>query len=96
MNNQKLITALLLQDMKHNQLVLGIEQLGFVSDDYHTLQIYDIVAELMGLQPGKISNKWSDIYLSYMKKVVHYDIEPMGKNLVSLAKECYQKLLACI
>lgn len=96
MNNQELITALLLKDMKHNQLVLGMEQLGFVGDDYHTLQIYDIVAGLMGLKPGTISNEWSDIYFLFMEKAMEYDIEPLGKNLIPLAEECYKKLLACL
>ena len=80
--------------MKHNQLILGLEKLGFVGFDYHTLQIFEIVAELMGLQPGTVSNRWSDIYIIYMEKVVQYDIEPSGKNLIPLAEECYEKLLA--
>ena len=48
----------------------------------------------MSLEPGTVSNEWSDIYLSYMEKVVQYDIEPLGKNLIPLAKECYEALKA--
>jgi len=72
MNNKELIITLIKQDMKHNQLVLGLQQLGLSCDDYHYLQIYRIIAELMGYKKGVIDEKWLGIYLGYIDKVIEH------------------------
>ena len=94
MDNKRLIVDLIRQDMKHNQLVLGLEKLGFSGEYFHSLEIIHIVAQLMGIKERNIEDEWYDTYFSFMHKVNQYEIDPKGENLRELAQSCYETLYA--
>ena len=52
MSNKELIVSLIQQDLKHSQLVLGLDELGMEASDKHCLDILDIVYNLMKVPGG--------------------------------------------
>ena len=52
--NEKIIEKLLITDIKHNQLINGLYNIGLMDNDKYTLNLDFIVAELMGLKNGNI------------------------------------------
>ena len=90
-----LIIELLVQDMKHEQLINGLYKLGFQSDIYG-LNISGVVAELLGIKEKDISWEWFEIYMDFIGKAKHYEITGRGKNLLSLAETCYTFLISHI
>jgi hypothetical protein len=91
----RLIVALIAQDMKHEQLLGAFEKIGFQSD-IHELLLLDIIAEVMGVPPKKMSWDWVDIYMKFMKAAEGFEITGNGKNLLPLAEACYAALKTCI
>lgn len=83
-----LIIHLLIQDMKHEQLVHGLHQLGFESQ-LHTLDIMAAVSELMHIPQEQLTWLWSDAYINVLKQARQYPITADGKNLLPLAEQCY-------
>lgn len=47
MRTKELIIKLIQQDLKHSQLVYGMNKLGFDGNDKHHLQLFDLVYTLM-------------------------------------------------
>jgi hypothetical protein len=92
--NKNLIIQLLMQDMKHEQLIAALRKLGFESN-IHGLKILEIVAGLMGIAEEEISWEWSEGYVNFMSQVRKYKIKGSGKNLLPLARECYKFLIVC-
>lgn len=88
MKIKNLIIQLLIEDMKHEQLISGLKNLGFVSEFYGS-DLCAVVAELMGIPEENISWDWMDIYMSFIRKAVHYEITDNGKSLLTLAETCY-------
>jgi len=86
--NKDIIIKLLIQDMKHEQLINGMQQLGFESD-MHGTDISTIVATLMGIAEDNISEDWMNVYLSFIRKAKEYTISDSGTTLLSLAETCY-------
>ena len=54
MESKKLIIALIQQDLKHSQLILGLDDLGLEASDKHSLEMFDIVANLMQVPEGPL------------------------------------------
>ncbi len=52
--NKKIIKKLLIADIKHNQLINGLYNIGLMDNDKYTLNLDFIVAELMGVKNGNI------------------------------------------
>lgn len=86
--NKQLIIELLMQDMKHEQLIDGLYKLGF-SSDLHGLNISGVVAELLGIKEDDIDSEWFEIYMDFLSQAKHYEICGTGKNLRPLAETCY-------
>jgi hypothetical protein len=93
MNPQQLIVHLIRQDLRHHQLILGLEALG-LSVEMHYLELHGVIAQLMGIE-GELSNEWLDTYMRCMERAPQYPITGRGDNLLLLAEECYQLLKAC-
>jgi len=91
-SNRQLIIQLLIQDMKHEQLVSGLRSLGFDSN-LHGSDISAVVAELMGINATDMSMQWMDVYMSFVKKAGDYTITDTGSSLQALAETCYTFLL---
>ena len=58
MSDKELIINLIQQDLKHSQLVLGLDELGMEASDKHCLEILDIVANLMKVPEGNVEYDW--------------------------------------
>jgi hypothetical protein len=91
MEHRNLIIQLLVQDMKHEQLINGLSTLGFESD-FHSLELFFIIAELMGINKEQVSHNWTDTYMGFMQQVNNYPITKNGENLLPLAEACYHFL----
>lgn len=85
---KQLIIELLVQDMKHEQLIDGLYKLGF-SSDLHGLNISGVIAELLGIKEADISWDWFEIYMDFVGQAKHYEICGTGNTLRPLAETCY-------
>ena len=95
MINKDLIIKLILQDLKHNQLVCGLEKLGLDGAGLHSLEVLEIVSGLMKV-PEPLSDGWGAIYVKCMEESVNYKITDRGEALKPLANRCFKLLMACI
>lgn len=89
--SKHLIIRLLVNDMKHEQLLTGLHRLGFESD-LHGSNLCDVVAELMGKRRGMQGEEWQTLYVQFMEKAGSYTITGNGHNLLPLAEQCYECL----
>jgi hypothetical protein len=86
--NQEIIIHLIAQDMRHQYLISGLEQLGFTGGDKHDLDIILVVANLMGIENGKRTDRWTETYAKHV-----YNINTQnGQQLKILALECFKAL----
>lgn len=88
MEKEKIIT-LIAEDIKHNQLVNGLNSIGLTDNDQYTLNIVWIVAEMMGKPKGKVPDEWLDIYHQTMLLIPH-DLAP--KEAQRLANNLFDAL----
>ena len=93
MKANNLIVNLIQQDLKHHQLISGLEGIGLSGGDIHCLRILEIVADLMNVPKGKLKDRWSNVYLYHMEEAIHYDITSRGEELRPLAERCYKQLV---
>lgn len=93
MDNKNLIIQLIQQDLKHNQLLSGLEAIGLESYHIHSLQIIDVVSKLMQVS-ASIIDDWDETYLELMQQASLYQITARGETLKPLAEVCYQQLKA--
>jgi hypothetical protein len=93
MSNQELIISLIQQDLKHSQLVSGLDNLGLEASDRHCLELLDIIAELMGVPEGNAEFDWGRMYISLMAESVHFDIDYTSDDLRPYAEVCFVELM---
>ena len=91
MKNKTLIIALLQQDLKHHQLILGLDNIGLQAGEKHHLEILDIVYDLMQV-PQSVEMEWGMTYTNYMNKALRYRIQANSEGLKQLAELCYTHL----
>lgn len=94
LENEKLIIRLIVQDIKHNQLVQGLSQLELDSDGHYELEIVHIVSSLMGIPEGGIHETWGNTYDWFMEQSTDLPVSTDSHDLYRLAEECYHKLIA--
>lgn len=87
----ELIIGLIRQDLKHNQLIKGLDILDLDAGHHHHLGIMDLVKELMEV-PAHLENDFLDTYMGYMGRCLDYPISSLGEELRELAEECYEGL----
>jgi hypothetical protein len=87
----ELIIELILQDLKHNQLVVGLERLNLDVGYCHYLGILELIQKLMGVSDGSMDD-FSATYMGYMQRCMEYPISQSGEELRELARECYKSL----
>ncbi|WP_226334505.1 hypothetical protein [Echinicola marina] len=76
----ELIIKLIHQDLKHNQLVQGLNNLDLDAGHRHHLGIMDLVKRLMEV-PEHLENDFLDTYMSYMGRCIDYPISSLGEEL---------------
>lgn len=92
MKNKDLIISLIHQDLKHNQLISGLENLGLDGEEVHCLSVLEIVFKLMKIPEGEISDKWGELYSNFIEEAQNYSITSKGETLIPLAESCYLQL----
>jgi hypothetical protein len=95
MKKEQLVIKLIQQDLKYNQLLLRLEEIGLEGRDTHYLKLLEIIFKLMSV-PKVVEDDWGDLYLSYMQQAIQYKITSKGKTLKPLAEVCYRQLKALI
>ena len=68
MNKELLIENLIIQDLRHMQLLYGLESIGFTEDGYHDLELSYIIAELMGMRGEEFIDPFFSLYWNQIKK----------------------------
>ncbi|MEO1052242.1 MAG: hypothetical protein AAFX87_16535 [Bacteroidota bacterium] len=91
--NKTLILTLIQADLKHYQLINGLENLHLHTES-HSSELYKVVAELMGLGKGK-SDIWFDVYCRFLQEAHQHPMSNGLDELLPVAEECYEMLLAC-
>ena len=90
-SKDELIKTLILQDLKHCQLVYGLDQLHLDAGFRHFLGIMDLIRQLMDI-PESEANQFYDTYSSYMQNCMNYPISSNGEELIPVAEECFLSL----
>lgn len=86
-----LLEELIRIDLKHFQLILGLQALDFDSGN-HYLPIFELVRKLLQLEESEQIEKALSCYSVFMQKAAEFPITPLGEELRGLAKECYAQL----
>lgn len=89
MQTKEFITRLIEQDIRHNQLINGLQNIGLTDNERYTLGIVWLVAEGMGIEEGEVPDEWLELYYTVMLNVNQY-LDPKKTNFV--AKKLYDKL----
>jgi hypothetical protein len=92
MSNKELIISLIQQDLKHSQLIVGLDQLGLEASERHCLQLLDIVANLMQVPEGTVEFDWGSVYITYMAECKGIEVEYTADSLRPYAEYCYNDL----
>jgi len=92
MSNKQLIIALIQQDLKHSQFILGLDDLGLEASDKHSLEMFDIVANLMQVPEGQVEANWARVYLTYMSECREVEIQHTTEPMLPYAVSCYDDL----
>lgn len=95
MKNKKLLIDLIQQDLKHNQLIIGLDKIGLEGSEIHNLRILEMVSKLMKV-PKALQEDWTNAYMLCMEESVNYQITNRGESLKPLAEVCYLKLKSII
>lgn len=69
------IIALIAEDLKHNQLLNGLNGIGLNDDNKYILSIDLVVADMMGYKKGKVPDSWLETYHKSMLSIPH-DLNP--------------------
>lgn len=91
MTLDELIIELILQDLKHNQLILGLDRLNLDAGYCHYLDIMDLIQRLMEVSDDLI-DEFSATYMASMHRSLDFPISRSGEELRPLAMECYEDL----
>lgn len=91
MKNKELLIDLIQQDLKHNQLIMGLDKIGLEGSEMHNLRILEMVSKLMKV-PKALQEDWTNAYMLCMEESVNYQITNRGESLKPLAEVCYNRL----
>jgi hypothetical protein len=92
-SNSIVIIEIIKEEMRFNQYVYALRKLGIEVYEFD-LDLMSIVAKLMGINTEYITDSWMELYVTELSKCESVPIKPLGKNLYSLAEECYKALKA--
>jgi hypothetical protein len=86
---EKTIIELIIQDIKHNQLVNGLYEIGLNDDDKYLLKIDCIVAELSGINKHHINDEWLS---EYQKTMLNVNSHLSDEEIRCIATDLFYKL----
>ena len=101
MQNKELVISLIQQDLKHHQLIIGLENISSKAgrkagalirngSDLH-LDILDLWFDTMKV-PESVEMDWGKTYTNYMNKALRYKIDATAEGIRQLAELCYTHL----
>jgi hypothetical protein len=96
MNNKDLIIQILRQDLRYNQLLLGLESLEIDLRDHYDITCNRIVSNLMGISDDSVPEQWWDLYTKLMEESINEPISKEGDAMLRMAEYCYAKLLSFV
>lgn len=91
MKDKELIISLIQQDLKHHQLIIGLENISLNAGEKHHLELLNVCYDLMKV-PESVEMDWGMTYTNYMNKALRYRIEATSEGLRQLAELCYTHL----
>jgi len=91
MNPKQLAIKVIIHDMKYEQLIHGLRDLGFQTD-IHGSDLCAVVAELLGIPADDITLDWLDTYMGFIKQAPLYPITDTGDALLPLAEKMLEEL----
>lgn len=89
MTQEEIATRLILEDMKFNQFLAGLEAY-YVTIEYQP-ELPPLVARLMGRSPQEINDNWVETYNHYLqiaRRCTYHDTD----TLMEVAKWCKEAL----
>ena len=87
-----LIEKLILADLRHSQLIFGLEALQLAPMDYHFLNLYQLVANWMGFRSDGEMDIFMEIYQSFMYESTSIPVSQHGLDLKPMASQCFLAL----
>ena len=90
MSEKELIIKLIQQDLRHCQLIYGMEKIGVDATDKHHLQLVDLVYALMKVP--EIEMEWGNAYQKYMRQSLLVELSGTDASLKPLAVLCFRHL----
>lgn len=96
MKKKTLIIKLIQEDIKHNQLVLGLRKAGLEGDNMYYLNILQLVFDLLKVPKEQpIEDHCTDLYLNFMEEAIHFK-GYRKDDLKPVAEICYRQLKTAV
>lgn len=89
---KSLIEELIFADLRHSQLIFGLEALQLAPMDYHFLDLYQLVANWMGFRSDEEMDIFLEIYQPFMCQSTTIQVSQRGLDLKPMATQCYLAL----
>jgi hypothetical protein len=87
--DKEIIVSLIAEDIKHNQLLKGLNELGLTTNENHELNLVGIISKLM-------SNKEDEWFEFYHSKMQSFSIHLSTKERTSEAQCMFESLCALV
>lgn len=87
-----LIKELILADLRHSQLIFGLEALQLAPLDFHFLNLYQLIANWMGFRTDEELDVFMEIYQSFMYQSTVIPVSQHGEDLKPLSSRCFLAL----
>ena len=96
MSNEDIIIGIIQMDMKHNQLVSGLEATGLDGDGLFELGALEIISKLMEIPKGEIDDRLVTMYIGFLKEAIKYKTTHRSESLRPLAELAYRQIRALV
>ncbi|NQY10284.1 MAG: hypothetical protein HRT71_12325 [Flavobacteriales bacterium] len=93
-SQKEIILKIILQDLKHNQLRLGLQNIGLDDACLYSSDMFPVITELMGVAEKDAGDKLGEKYYEIIGVVDKLKISDSGETLKPLAEKCYEMLLS--
>ncbi|NQY08683.1 MAG: hypothetical protein HRT71_04110 [Flavobacteriales bacterium] len=95
-STEKLVIQLIVHDMKHQQLVIGLSGLGFDDTGRNCLGVFENIIMWLPIEGDELIGECLKAYMGYMKKASKMELTETNEQFEALAKECYGLFVACV
>jgi hypothetical protein len=85
---EEIVIHLILQDLRHNRVLLGLESIGLAGTETLFLDVFRVAVYLMEIDQQKLTEEVQDTYNAYLDAVLEVEFN----KLPELATEVFQYL----